>query len=352
MNAERRAGIRHPFDAPPAPGTATEVSPGILWMRLPLPMALDHVNVYALDDGDAGWTLIDTGIDTRRARDEWRALLDGPLAGRPVNRVVVTHYHPDHIGLAGWFRDQGAQILTTRTSWLLARMLVLDVQDVPPRETLDWWRSAGMPPDLLTGKSGQRPFNFADVVAPLSAGYTRISEGHVLRMGGRDWLVRIGHGHAPEHATFWAMDAPIVLGGDQFLPGISANIGVYVTEPDADPLADWLESCVHFTGLASDAHLVLPGHKLPYTGLPLRLSQMIAGHEAALDRLRRHLAAPDTAWGCFEAVFDKTIDPSAHMLALAEAIAHLNHLLKKGQIIRKRRADGAWMWQSADSPQM
>lgn len=166
-------------------------------------------------------------------------------------------------------------------------------------------------------------------------------------MGGRRWQVRIGHGHAPEHATFWAEDMPLVIGGDQLLPGISANIGVYATEPDADPLTDWLESCARFAPLATEAHLVLPGHKLPYTGLPLRLSQMVSGHEAALERLLDHLCEPDTAVGCFEAVFGHQIDASAYMLALAEAIAHLNHLLRAGRVSRKRRADGAWLWRVA-----
>ncbi|MDM7255921.1 MAG: MBL fold metallo-hydrolase, partial [Paracoccus sp. (in: a-proteobacteria)] len=152
--------------APPAEGEAVELAPGCLWMRLPLPMALDHVNVYAFAE-DAGWTIIDTGLDTRRARAIWERLLAGPLAGRPVVRVIATHHHPDHIGLAGWFQARGAALWTSRTAWLMARMRVLDDHDRPMPQTLAFWRRAGMPAELLEKRANERPFNFADTVHPL-----------------------------------------------------------------------------------------------------------------------------------------------------------------------------------------
>lgn len=340
---EARA-IRTPWDAAPDPGYATEVAPGVLWARLPLPMALDHVNVYALDDGD-GWTVIDTGMDSRRTRAAWESLLAGPLAGRPVTRVIATHHHPDHIGLAGWFIDRGASLATTRTAWLYARMLTLDVQPLPSPAQLAFWRGAGMEADLLAQRAQERPFNFADCVAPLPPGFTRLAEGGTLRAGGRTWDIRCGDGHAPEHATFWSRDDDLVIGGDQLLPGISANIGVYATEPDADPLAEWLESCARFATVAQDRHMVLPGHKLPFTGLPLRLRQMADNHASALDRLRDHLrAAPRSAAQCFPALFRRDIGPAEYGLALVEAVAHLNHLLHRGEARRSMTAHGAWEW--------
>ncbi len=227
--------IRHPFPDAPAAGSATEVAPGVLWMRLSLPWALDHVNVYAIDEGD-GWTLIDTGISSRRALAAWQDLLAGPLAGRPVKRLIVTHHHPDHIGMAGWFIEQGAALLITRTAWLYARMLFNTAEDRPAAETVTFWKRAGMLPADLERRMNERPFNASDCMAPLPLGFTRISEGQTLRLGGRDWQIRIGHGHAPAHATLWTDG--LVLGGDQLLPGISANIGVYPAEPEADPLGN------------------------------------------------------------------------------------------------------------------
>jgi len=340
------AGIRYPFETPPAAGEVITVAPGILWARLPLPMQLDHVNVYALDDGD-GWTVIDTGFDTSKSRAMWETLMAGPLGGRPIKRVVVTHHHPDHIGLAGWLQSEhGAELVTTRTSWLFARMLVLDQHDAPVPETVAYWRAAGMSEAVIAERMMEKPFNFADVVAPMPLGFTRIAEGDHIRMGGRNWLVRIGNGHAPEHATFWSLDDDLVIGGDQLLPGISANLGVYATEPEADPVAEWIESCQAFGAFAEDRHLILPGHKTPFTGLPLRLRQMVENHVGALDRLQTHLATPKRATECFMPLFKREIEGSAYGMALVEAVAHLNHLLATGRVRRWRDENDAWLWQS------
>ena len=336
--------IRYPFDSAPEEGDAGEVADGILWMRLPLPMALDHVNVYAIRDG-AGWAVVDTGFDTGKTRAIWETLLAGPMRGLPVTRVIVTHHHPDHVGLAGWFMARGAELITTRTAWLTARMLVLDVQEAPTPETLAFWRAAGMDAATLEKRASERPFNFADIVAPLPLGFTRIREGDVVEIGGRHWDVRIGHGHAPEHATLWCREEALVLGGDQLLPSISPNLGVYATEPAADPVTEWIESCTHLAHYAKADHLVLPGHKLPFTGLPDRLRQLIENHHGALSRLREHLDRPRTAAECFAPLFKRRIDAGTYGLALVESVAHLNHLLALGEVTREKREDGAWAWQ-------
>lgn len=338
--------LDHPFPDPPAPGKAVEVAEGILWLRMPLPMRLDHVNVFALADGD-GWTVVDTGMASRKSRAIWQDALSGPLAGKPVARVLVTHHHPDHIGLAGWFQsDHGAELITTRTAWLFARMLMLDEQDRPLPETVAFWRGAGMAPEILDQRLNERPFNFADMLAPLPLGFTRIREGDRLRAGGRDWQVRIGNGHAPEHATLWSADGALVIGGDQLLPSISPNLGVYATEPEADPVADWLEACERLSRYATEDQLVLPGHKLPYRGLPLRLRQLVDNHHGALDRLARHLQTPATAADCFEPLFLRRIGNGEYGLALVEAMAHCLHLWHAGRATRTRREDGAWLWQT------
>lgn len=349
--AQTEGTLGFPFPEAPAEGAATEVAPGILWMRLPLPMALDHVNVYALDDGAAGWTLVDCGIDTKRTRAIWERLMAGPLGGRPVARVIVTHHHPDHIGLAGWFQtEHGAELITSRTAWLFARMLSLDVQARPTPEMLTFWQRAGMAPDVLAERRESRPVNFADALAPMPLGFTRIKEGDRLRAGGRDWIMRAGNGHAPEHVTLWCEDEGLVLAGDQLLATISPNIGVYATEPEADPLTEWLEACRRLGAHATPEQLILPGHKLPFTGLPVRMRQLIENHESALARILSFLETPRTAAECFQPIFRRQIAPGEYGLALVEAVAHLNHLHRLGRVRRDPGPDGAWLWQSVPGP--
>ena len=246
--------IRALFDLPPNEGAATEVAPGVLWMRLPLPMALDHVNVYALEE-EGGWTVVDTGFDSRRGRAIWTALREGPLAGRPILRVIGTHHHPDHIGLAGWLMARRGR--ADDVAHGLADGADADARRAGPARA----RDAGFlapgrdaAPTLLERRASERPFNFADMVHPLPLGFTRLVDGQHVTFGRRRWRVAMGHGHAPCHATFWSLDDDLVIGGDQLLPGISPNLGVYPTEPEADPVGEWLDSCTKMLALAEPRH--------------------------------------------------------------------------------------------------
>jgi glyoxylase-like metal-dependent hydrolase (beta-lactamase superfamily II) len=223
-------------------------------------------------------------------------------------------------------------------------MLTLDVEERPTPEALAFWRGAGMDPAIFAARAAERPFNFADIVAPLPAGFTRLADGTALTAGGRTWDIRFGQGHAPDHVTLWSRDDALVIGGDQLLPGISPNLGVYPTEPLADPVGEWLAACDRLAAAAREDHLVLPGHRLPYTGLPTRLRQLAANHEGALARLLDHLAEPQTAAGCFGVLYGREIGRGEYGLALAEAVAHLNHLLRRGDATREMREDGAWIY--------
>lgn len=343
-----RTGVRFPFPDPPAAGETVEIAEGVLWSRLSMPMRLDHVNVYLLDDGD-GWTVVDTGFRGETARETWTKLLAGPLSGKPLNRVVVTHHHPDHIGMAGWMMERGAELWTTRTAYYLARMLQLDHHEKPSDASVRLYIRGGASPEQVERYRAQRPFNFSRAVEPLPLGYRRVAEGETVTLAGRRWTVRMGHGHAPEHATFWSQDDELVLAGDQIIPGISSNLGVHATEPDADPVGEWLAACEALRGHAREEHLGLPGHKLPFTGLPTRLDQLIENHHGALDRLRAHMrkAGPVTAADVFVPIFGRQIEPEVFGLALGEAIGHLNHLLRLGEAERELDDAGAFRFHLA-----
>ncbi len=308
-------------------------------------MRLDHVNVYALEDED-GWTIIDTGIFSKKGQTIWENLMRGPLEGRPIKRVILTHHHPDHVGAAGWLKTKyDIPIWATRTAWLMARMLTLDTQETYPPETVDFYRRTGMPKIVFQKRIKERPYNFSDMVAPIPLGYQRIRHGETIAIGGRLWDVHVGNGHAPEHLTLWSSDGDVVIAGDQIIPGISSNLGVYPTEPEADPVGEWLESCERFSEMATNKHLVLPGHKLPFTGLPERLSQLIDNHHSALERLLEFLEEPRRAAECFVPIFGRNIEEGAYGLALVETIGHLNHLHGLNKIKRELDQDGAYVWQ-------
>ncbi|MGB0497190.1 MAG: MBL fold metallo-hydrolase [Rubricella sp.] len=344
MRGEGEDSVDHPFPEAPAPGDAIEIAEGVLWARLPLPMALDHVNIYAFDDGD-GWTLVDTGLNWAKGRDAMDALRAGPLAGRPVRRIILTHHHPDHVGLVGAFAEEGAEIVATRTAWLTARMLTLDVQDTLNDRAERFYRRAGMAPEILEKRRAERPFNFSDVVHPIPLGFSRIEEGDHIEIGGRRWEIRLGQGHAPDQATFWSAEAGLALTADQILPGISPNLGVYPTEPDADPVGEWIDSCARLLRRAERGLIALPGHKLPFTGVRARLRQLIQNHESALARLLAALDTPRSAGECFGPLYGREIAPGEYGLALVEAIGHLNHLHRTDAVRRIEASDGTWRYQ-------
>ena len=341
----KAAGLKYPHETPPEPHEAIEVAEGVLWLRVPMPTVLNHVNCYALDDGD-GWTIVDAGPHRAGTVEQWEALLAGPLKGKPVHRVLITHHHPDHVGMLGWFMERGAEHWTSRTSYLLSRMLVLDVEPKASAQTIWYWRSAGMPEEMIEKRRSERPYNFADIVHPIPTGYMRLQEGETFVAGGRTWDVRMGNGHAPEHVTLWSRDDNLVIGGDQLLPTISPNVGVQPAEPQADPLGEWLEACERLSTHAREDHFVLPGHKLPYTGLPLRLENLIKNHHSALSRLARHIAEPRVVVDCFSPLFKREITEGIYHLAMIEAYAHLNHMMYQGTATRTERDDGAYLWQA------
>jgi glyoxylase-like metal-dependent hydrolase (beta-lactamase superfamily II) len=338
----RGDGLDYPFAAPPAAGEVREVASGVFWLRMPLPYALDHINLWLLADGDA-WTIVDTGIRQPRTIELWERLFATVLAGRPVNRLVVTHHHPDHVGLSAWLaRRWGAPLLMPQTEWLMARALALDVSAEATAAMVDFYRRAGC--DAATLDAFARDGNSYAPMVEVAASFRRLSAGDTLRIGGQDWQVIIGRGHSPEQACLYAPSLRLIIGGDQLLPRITPNVSVWPEEPEENPLPLFLDSLAGFRRLPDDV-LVLPSHKLPYRGLHRRLEALAAHHAERLERTRSICRRPVTASEVAAALFRPNLDRHQLMFAIGEALAHLHHAMAQGQIRRSGRADGILLYE-------
>lgn len=335
--------VRTAVEEIPGFGQPMEVARGIWWIRLPNDSALDHVNVYVLEDL-RGWTLIDTGSNSADSR---AALLDAfkhrPLSARPISRVIATHHHPDHIGLAGLMVGHGATLWASRVCWLTARLLQIDDRDLPCEEQVRFVQRAGVKAMSLAAYKRQRPSNYAQQVYPLPFSYQAMDQGDQLTIGGRTWTVHIGNGHAMGHVTLWSNDG-LAITGDQILPGIASNLSVHASEPDADLVSPWLESCRHFHALASDHELCLPGHNPPFKGARTRCDQLMSNVSTVLERLLKRVERPCTAVECLDTVYRRPLRHHEHAVLTAEVVGFLNHLECKGLVSRELTRDDVYLW--------
>lgn len=338
--------IAYPHEEPPEPGGVMQVAPGVHWLRMPIPFALDHINLWILED-DAGCTLVDTGIASSTTRGIWEDVLAGPLGDRPVQRVVVTHLHPDHAGCAGWLTERfGVELWMTREEYFLCRLLVADTGREAPRDGVKFYASAGFGEDAV--ERYQKMFGaFGKMVSPLPDSYRRLKDGMSLRIGAQEWQVLVGKGHSPEHACLYCPALNVVISGDQILPTISSNVSVYPTEPGADPLGDWLDSIRYLRSALPADVLVLPAHGKPFHGAHARLDTLAAEHEAGLQDLEQLCAAePRRVVDTFKTLFKREISGGNLIMATGESIAHLNYLAQRDRLTIDTDADGV-SWYSA-----
>jgi glyoxylase-like metal-dependent hydrolase (beta-lactamase superfamily II) len=335
----------HPLGDALAVGESRTVAPGVQWLRIPIPFAPGHINVFALEDGD-GWTLVDSGLRSAAAEAAWQAALATALAGRPVRRVIATHMHRDHAGMVGWLAERtGCALWMTRLEYLSCRLgRALAVAD-DSAAALACFRAAGWAPEALA-RYAARFAAFAEGLSPLPASYRRVEDGEVIRIGAHAWIAIVGRGHSPEHLCLHCPALGLLLAGDQVLPMISSNLSVVPMEPDARPVADWLDSLAMLRSRVDDGVLVLPAHDAPFRGLHARLDALAAHQHAVINRVRAALATPRRAVELCAVIYGHEIKDSVLELATGECLAYLNHLIAGDQVVRGTDADGVHWYRS------
>jgi glyoxylase-like metal-dependent hydrolase (beta-lactamase superfamily II) len=329
------SSLQYPWPDTPAPGTTLAVAPGVRWLSMPLPFQLDHINLWLLED-DGGSTIVDCGIGNAETRALWEKILPAE-----VKRIILTHYHPDHAGNAGWLCKRfGVEIWTTQGEYLTAHAVRSSsagytsdaVLSVFNRNGLDAQRSAAMA--KMRGNN-----RYAELVPDFPHSYRRIIEGDVLRIGGREWQAIVGHGHAPEHLSLYCKSLNVVIAGDMLLSTISTNVSVWSIDPEGDPLRLFLESVARYRELPQDV-LVLPSHGKPFRGAHVRVAQLEKHHQDRFDELLNSLEEPKSAGEVLQVLFRRPLDNHQTFFAMGEAIAHLHYLHYAGKARRVVGDDG------------
>ena len=377
MNALEQQ-LDYPFgDALPALGTTIEVAPGVHWLRMALPFQLDHINLWLLRDeleGVQGWTIVDCGIANDATRAAWEQIFANELQGLPVLRVIVTHMHPDHIGLAHWLTERWkdgpreVRLWVSATDYNTARLASSGIAAIGGEATARFMASHGLTDAESQAKIKARTNYYANMVPELPASYRRLLDGDSISIGSRDWVCHVGHGHAPEHMSLYCAgdDTPkspsapapqggapglpaarrsggTLISGDMVLPRISTNVSVHEIEPESNPLALYLASIKRMkTALPADT-LVLPSHGRPFVGLHTRVDQLVAHHdERFADVLAACAEAPCHAAELLMLLFRRKLDLHQTTFAMGESVAHLHALWLSGQLVRRLGADGIY----------
>jgi glyoxylase-like metal-dependent hydrolase (beta-lactamase superfamily II) len=324
------APIAYPHETAPAPGTAVPVAPGIEWMCMPLPFALNHINLWLLADGD-GYAAVDTGFSLDPVKEAWKSA----LTERRLTRCIVTHCHPDHLGLAAWLEQEtGAPLWIAQGEYLAAHMMAEQISGYAISSMVEFFRRHGLDQariDALTARGN----GYKRGVPEIPATFQRLFADQLLKIGDHEWRTIVGHGHAPEHMSLYCAELGVLISGDMLLPRISTNISVMASNPHGDPLGLFLASIDGFRALPEDT-LVLPSHGRPFRGLHARVDQLHAHHAERCEVL---LAAckgnPRSAADLIAVLFNREIpDPHQTMFAMGEAIAHLNYLEHAGKMQR------------------
>lgn len=350
MNA-LESQLSYPFaDTIPPLGEALEVAPGLRWLRMPLPFALDHINLWLLADeidGRRGWSLIDTGASTDATRAAWEQLFGGAMADQPLLRLLATHCHPDHVGLSGWLCERfEAPFWTSTGEFAFARMMAAALPGVDGPSAIPHFKKHGLLDAAMLEQMQSRKNYYPSLVPSVPQAYTRLQDGQQVTIGGHAWRVITGFGHSPEHVSLYSQALNVLLSGDMVLPRISTNVSVFAVEPEGNPLRLYLDSLGKFADLPADV-LVLPAHGRPFRGLHTRIEQLRAHHAARLDEVRTACtAAPCSAVDIVPIMFRRQLDAHQLSFAVGEALAHLHTLWFDGILTRVTGNDGVIRFKS------
>ena len=333
--------LEYPFPEVPAAGTTVEVAPGVYWLSMPLPFQLDHINLWLLEDmdekGHGGWTVVDTGIGNEQTRSLWNQLLQNQ---KPVKRVIVTHYHPDHAGNAAWLCNRyGAELWMTQGEYLTAHAVRTSGAGYTTDAVLEVFRKNGLDDERAARMRGPRN-RYAELVPEFPLSYRRIIEGDEISIGRNRWRAIVGHGHAPEHLSLFSKELNTLIAGDMLLSTISTNVSVWSIDPEGDPLRLFLDSIARYRELPDDV-LVLPSHGKPFRGAHRRVSELERHHQDrfqdVMDSLREK---PKSAGELLGVLFRRPLDTHQTFFAMGEAIAHLHYLYYAGRAKRALGVDG------------
>jgi glyoxylase-like metal-dependent hydrolase (beta-lactamase superfamily II) len=342
------AELDYPWgDALPETGSALEIAPGLLWLRMGLPFALNHINLWLLEDELAtdsgirhGWTVIDCGISSDATRAAWEQIFEEHLRGLPILRVLVTHSHPDHVGLADWLCQRWqAPLWMTAAEYGFARMMSAALPGVEGTAMVPHFRRHGLTDEDMLEQLGTRRRYYATLVPLVPESYRRLQHKQTVQIGGSAWQVITGFGHSPEHAALYCEERNLLLAGDMVLPRISTNVSVFAIEPEANPVQEYLDSLARFAALPDDT-LVLPSHGKPFRGLHTRIRQLQEHHAARLAEVLDACREPRSAADILPVMFPRALDAHQISFAMGEALAHLHLLWFEGRLSRRLDDDG------------
>ena len=327
----------------PAIGTALELGPGLQWLRMPLPFALDHINLWLIGDaadGRSGWTGVDCGVANDATRAAWEQVFAGPMQGQPLLRVIATHCHPDHMGLSDWLCSRfGAPFWATTGEYGFARMMSAGLPGVDGSAAIPHFERHGLVDPALRARMGERRNYYPSLVPAVPQAYTRLQDGQQVRISAHGWRVIAGFGHSPEHASLYCADLNTLISGDMVLPRISTNVSVFAIEPEGNPLQQYLDSLGRYADLPADT-LVLPSHGRPFRGLHTRIAQLRDHHRARLAEVMLACKEPMSASDIVPIMFRRPLDTHQLGFALGEALAHLHKLWYDGILRRVTGSDG------------